>query len=392
MAAKRDYYEVLGIGRTATDEEIKKNYRKLAMKFHPDKNAGNKEAEEKFKEISEAYEVLSDVDKRHKYDRFGHEGMKSSFGPNGFDFSRDFTHVSDLQDLFGGMFGSGIFEQFFGGGTGQHSGASRASRGSDLRYDLEIAFEEAVLGVEREIVLPVNEDCPVCSGSGAEPGTKKETCKHCGGHGVVITSSGFFRLQQECPVCSGRGEIIVHACRNCSGMGMVKTRRKLTLKIPAGVDTGSRLRLSGKGESGSRNGPPGDLYVVLHVQPHELFQRQGEDIFCELPISLGTAILGGEIKVPTMDGVARLTIEAGTENGRMYRLRGKGIPELGNDRNKGDLHVRIRIEVPKDLSNGQKKKLKELFDAFTEASYPDVQTFNRRAEEFLERRRKSATP
>lgn len=391
MAVKLDYYEVLEITKTAPGEEIKKAYRKLAMKYHPDRNAGNKEAEEKFKALSEAYEVLSDTDKRQKYDRFGHEGLKSSFGPNGFDFSRDFTHVSDLQDLFGGMFGSGIFEQFFGGGEERRSGGSRGSRGSDLRYDLEIDFEEAVLGVEREIVLPVSEDCPTCNGSGAEPGTKKEKCKHCGGNGVVVTSSGFFRLQQECPVCAGRGEIIVHACRNCSGMGLVKTRRKITLKIPAGVDTGSRLRLSGKGERGSQSGPPGDLYVVLHVRPHELFQRQGDDVFCEVPISLGTAILGGEIKVPTLEGAAKLNIEAGTENARMYRLRGKGIPELGNVRNKGDLHVRIRIEAPKNLASAQKKKLKELFDTFPETSYPDVQTFNRHAEEFLERQRKVAT-
>ncbi len=387
MAAKRDYYEVLEVARTASDEEIKKAYRKLAMKYHPDRNAGNKASEERFKEISEAYEILSDADKRRQYDRFGHEGVRSSFGPNGFDFSRDFTHVSDLQDLFGG-----IFEQFFGGGEGRQSGSSRASRGADLRYDLEIEFEEAAFGVEREIVLPVSEECPACRGSGAEPGTKKETCKHCGGRGAVVTSSGFFRMQQECPVCSGRGEIVVRPCRACGGAGAVKARRKITLKIPPGVDTGSRLRLSGKGESGSRNGQPGDLYVVLHVRPHDIFQRQGEDMFCEIPVPLSTAMLGGEIKVPTLDGAARLSIEPGAENARMYRLRGKGIPELGNDRNRGDLHVRIRIETPKNLSGSQKKKVRELFDAFSGACFPDVNAFNRRADEFLDRRKKSEKP
>lgn len=384
MAAKRDYYEVLEVPRTASDAEIKKAYRKLAMKYHPDRNAGNKASEERFKEISEAYEILSDPDNRRQYDRFGIDGVKSRFGPNGFNFSRDFTHVSDLQDLFGG-----IFEQFFGGGEERHAGGARSSRGSDLRYDLEIDFEEAALGVEHEIVLPVSEHCSACGGSGAEPGTKKETCKHCGGRGTVVTSSGFFRLQQECPVCSGRGEIIVRPCRSCGGTGAVKARRKIMLKIPPGVDTGSRLRLPGKGESGPRNGQPGDLYVVLHVRPHDIFQRQGDDIFCEMPVPLGTAMLGGEIEVPTLDGAARLAIEPGSENGRIYRLRGKGFPELGNDRARGDLHVRIRIETPKGLSGSQKKKVKELFDTFSEGVFPNVNAFNRRAAEFLARLKKT---
>lgn len=385
MAAKRDYYEVLEIPREAGVEDIKKAYRRLAMKYHPDRNAGDKAAEEKFKEISEAYEVLSDPQKRERYDRFGHDGVKSSFGPGGFDFSRDFTHVSDLQDMFGELFGGGIFEHFFGGGGRAGRQTSRAARGADLRFDLEIDFEDSVFGSEREINLPVSAQCKECGGSGAKPGTGREKCRQCDGRGMVVTSSVFFRVQQPCPVCGGRGEIIIHACRECGGSGLVKEQRRISLKIPAGVEDGARLRLNGKGEAGANGGPSGDLYVVLHVRPHPVFQRHGEDILCEIPIPLDVAVSGGETRVPTLDGYAKLKIEPGTENGRIFRLRGKGAPDL-HGRARGDLHVRVRVEIPTGLSHGQKKKIRELASFLTASNYPENERFKSLSEEFMRRR------
>ncbi len=390
MAGKRDYYEVLGVPRSAAADEIKTAYRKLALKHHPDRNAGNKEAEEKFKELSEAYEILGDAEKRQVYDQYGHAGLKSAFGPGGFDFSRDFTHLSDLQDIFGDLFGGGaggVFEEFFGRSAGRRGGGSRAARGADLRFDLEIDFEESVFGVEREITLPISEECSGCGGSGSEAGQKKETCRHCGGRGVVVSASGFFRVQQDCPSCGGRGEIVTHPCRECGGSGMVKARKRLALKIPAGVETGSRLRLAGKGEGGSRGGGPGDLYVVLHVRPHHLFQRQGNDLFCEAPISMEVAVLGGEISVPTLDGWARIRIAPGTENGKLFRLRGKGAPDPGGY-DRGDLHVRVVMETPQNLSGAQRKAFRDLLAACGPGNYPALTEFRRQVEEFMARRQK----
>lgn len=386
MAAKRDYYEILGVSRTASPDEIKKVYRKLAMQHHPDKNSGNKQAEERFKELSEAYEVLSDADKRQRYDQFGHAGVKSSFGPGGFDFFRDFTHGADFQDVFGDLFGGSIFEDVFSRGSGRRRSA-RASRGADLRYDLEISFEESVFGAEKEIILPISQECDACRGSGCESGHKKDTCRRCGGQGVVIAASGFFRIQQDCPACGGRGEVITHPCRNCRGTGMVKNRQKLAIKIPKGVETGSRLRLAGKGEGGTQNGPSGDLYVVLHVLPHNVFQREGVDLFCELPISFETAVMGGDGEVPTLEGWARLKIDPGTENGKILRLSGKGVYDL-NTGERGDLHVRLAVEIPKNLSASQKKKLNEYFEGFDEANYPECAQFRKKAEDFLKHREK----
>ncbi|MFN2352662.1 MAG: molecular chaperone DnaJ [Kiritimatiellia bacterium] len=381
VAGKRDYYEVLGVARGASLDDIKKAYRRLAMKYHPDKNAGNKEAEEKFKEVSEAYEVLSDDKKRRQYDQFGHDGMKSAFGPGGFDFSRDFTHVSDLQDLFGDLFGGGsVFDEFFSRGS-RRGGGSRPARGADLRFDLEIDFEEAAFGSERDITLPVSDECGVCHGAGSEPGRKKETCRHCGGRGVVVSSSGFFRVQQDCPSCNGKGEIITHPCQKCGGLGVVKNRKRLTLKIPSGVESGSRLRLSGKGEGGLRGGPAGDLYVVLHVRPHTIFQRQGADLFCEVPMSMESAMIGGEISVPTLEGMAKLKVSPGTESGRVFRMRGKGMRLLGAS-GRGDLHVRVYLEIPKNISSGQKRKLKEFLEVCTDTNYPEIGAFQRKAREF----------
>lgn len=386
MAAKRDYYEVLNVSRSASLDEIKKAYRRLAMQYHPDKNAGKKDAEERFKEISEAYEVLSDADKRQRYDQFGHAGVKSSFGPGGFDFFRDFTHGADFQDVFGDFFGGSIFEDVFARGTGRR-GTTRVARGADLRFDLEISFEESVFGAEREITLPISQECNVCHGSGCEPGRNKETCRRCGGQGVVISASGFFRIQQDCPACGGRGEIVTHPCRNCRGSGMVKNRQRLAIKIPPGVETGSRLRLTGKGEGGSQSGPPGDLYVVMHVLPHSIFQREGVDLFCEVPVSFESAVLGGEVEVPTLEGWARVKIEPGMETGKILRLPGKGVYDL-NTHERGDLHVRLTVETPRNISGSQRKKLKESLELFDEANYPEQAQFRKKAEAFLKHKEK----
>ena len=393
MADKKDYYELLGVSRTATADEIKKTYRKLAMQWHPDKNPGNAEAEHKFKAISEAYEVLSDENKRHQYDQYGHDGMRSTFGPGGFDFSRDFTHVDDLQDILGNLFGGGgggggFFEDLFGGG-GRRRGGSRRSgpqKGADLRFDLEIEFEEAAYGSEREITLPVSVECADCKGSGVAPGSRAETCKHCGGHGEVISGAGFIQMRQTCPICGGAGTVITKPCPPCRGAGRTKDRKRMTLRIPPGVDTGSRLRVSGKGEGGLRGGPAGDLYVVLHVKAHELFERHGEDIACELPVPFDILALGGDVRVPTLDGYAQLKVAPGTEAGKVFRLKGKGMASVEGYEH-GDLHVRLTPEVPVHLSARQKKALKELADQRTDDNQPGMAHFYQRADEFFERRR-----
>lgn len=382
---KRDYYEVLGVSRTATADEIKKAYRRLAMQYHPDRNQGDKGAEQKFKEISEAYEVLCDESKRRQYDQFGHDGLRSSFGPGGFDFSRDFTHVSDLQDLFGSLFGENgsVFDDLFGGG--RRATRTGPQQGADLRFDLEVEFEEAVFGSQREITLPVTEQCAVCGGGGSEPGTSEETCRQCGGRGAVVASSGFFQVRQTCPACGGRGKVITKPCRECRGSGRQKQKRRIALRIPAGVETGSRLRLAGRGEGGVRGGQPGDLYVILHVKPHVLFQREGSDLYCEIPVPFHIAVLGGDVEVPTLDGFARLKIDAGVENGRVYRLRGKGVPSV-EGYGSGDLHVRISIEVPSRMSGRQKKAFKDFSDLCTPDNYPHTAKLHTQGEAFLRAR------
>ena len=387
MANKKDYYELLGVSRTATVEEIKKAYRKQAMRWHPDKNAGDKKAEGKFKEISEAYEVLSDASKREQYDRFGHEGLRSAFGPGGFDFSRDFTHASDLQDILGSILGESgsLFEDFFGGG-GRRSSRRGPQQGADLRFDLEIDLEEVAFGSERQVTVPISEDCTVCKGSGMAAGKSRETCKHCGGRGAVVSGGGFFQVRQTCPVCGGAGSIVTHPCPSCEGSGRVRNQKRLTLRIPAGVDTGSRLRLTGKGEGGAGGGPAGDLYVVIHVRPHDLFQRQGADLYCDVPVPMEVAVLGDEIQVPTIDGYAKLRLTPGTELGKVFRLRGKGLPEV-DSYDRGSLHVRIVPEVPVELSIRQRKLIEE-FAALREASnYPQTQQFYQRVEAFFERKK-----
>ncbi len=382
---RKDYYELLGVAKDATADQIKKAYRKLAVQYHPDKNPGNKEAEEKFKEITEAYEVLSDEDKRHQYDQFGHAGMGR--GAGGFGGAAGYGGNIDLEEalrtFMGAFGGSGsIFDDFFGG---RESGPNGATRGGDLRYDLEIDFEEAVLGAEHEITIPVHETCADCKGSGAEPGSGREKCRQCRGRGVVVQSQGFFQVRQTCPVCNGSGEVVLKPCKACRGAGRVRARRTVKIRIPAGVETGSRLRLAGQGEGGLRGGPPGDLHVVLHVRPHELFERRDVDVLCEIPVPFPIAALGGELEVPTIHGVAKLRIPPGTESGRMFRLRHKGVVDLHSGQN-GDHIAVVRVEVPQGLSAKQRKIVEELAAVVDESNLPMSREFKRKVQAFMERR------
>ncbi len=366
MAEKRDYYEVLGISQDATANQIKSAYRKLAKKYHPDLNKENaKEAEEKFKEVSEAYEVLIDPAKRSRYDRFGFAGVQSSFGAGGFDWG-DFTHFGDISDLFGGR----IFEDFFGRGGGslfdfffsQDRGAG-PRRGADLRYDLEIDFEDAAFGAEKEIEIYREENCSSCGGTGAEGGTALRSCPDCGGAGQIrdVRSHGFgqFVRIHPCRKCKGTGKFIEKRCPECRGTGVLSRGRKINVRIPAGVDQGSRLRLGGEGERGAQGGPPGDLYVVMHVRPHEIFERDGPEIYLQMPVAYTTLVFGGEVEVPTLEGRAKLRIPAGTESGTIFRLRGKGLPDLQRG-GRGNEHVRVDVEVPKEVSGREQELLEEL--------------------------------
>src|SRR5581483_6948558 len=322
--AKRDYYEVLGVEREADVEEIKKSYRKLAVKFHPDKNPGDKTAEEKFKELGEAYEALSDPQKRAAYDRYGHAAFDPRMRSGGGGRSGGFHDPADIfREVFGG---SSIFEDLFGGGG--RSDPTQPQRGADLRYDMEITFEEAANGCEKEITVTKNDRCDVCHGSGAEPGSKSRTCPTCGGRGQVISSRGIFSIAQTCPRCEGAGRVLEKPCKTCHGSGRREVTSKIKLRIPAGVDTGSRLRSSGNGEAGLRGGPQGDLYVVLHVKPHEIFQRDGDDLICDVPVSFVQAALGAEIEVPTLSGKTSIKMPAGTQPGTTFRLKGKGIKNV----------------------------------------------------------------
>ena len=352
--AKRDYYEVLGVSKTATEDEIKQAYRKLALKYHPDKNKGNVESEEMFKEATEAYEVLRDPKKRASYDRFGHNGVSGfeNFGRGAY---------TDFSDIFGDMDLGDIFEGFFGGSFGNRGGnrAKRARRGSDLQYDMVITLEEAAAGKEIQIDIPRNETCEACEGSGAASGTKPTVCPMCNGAGQVRQTQGFFSVTQTCPKCRGAGKIITSPCRSCNGTGLQSKKRKITVKIPGGVESGSRLKISGEGEQGPNGGPRGDLYVVIHVKNHASFERHGNDILSVAEISFPMACLGGEIDVATISGsTIRMKIPAGTENGQVFRLKGNGIPYLGSY-GKGDHLVKIQITVPKKLTSRQKELLKE---------------------------------
>jgi molecular chaperone DnaJ len=383
---KRDYYHVLGVERSATPEEIKKSYRKLAVKFHPDKNPGDKSAEDKFKELGEAYEVLSNPEKRSAYDRFGHQAFQpGGFGAGGGGFGGG-THdpFEVFREVFGGgRGGGGIFDGIFGEGFGQEtSERGGRNRGSDLRYDMRITFQEAARGVEKEIEISKLQACDTCRGSGAEPGSKIATCPTCGGHGQVAVTRGFFNIAQTCPKCRGAGQIIEKPCHTCHGEGRMEKTGKIKIKIPAGVEDGTRLRSSGQGEGGVRGGPSGDLYVVLHVEPHELFQRDGTDLFCNVPISFAKAALGGEIKVPTLEGSALLKIPAGTPSAKVFRLRGKGLPEV-HGRGLGDLHVKVYVEVPSRLNGDQRAKLEAFAESCDEHTHPEENSFFRKARDFF---------
>ena len=379
--AKRDYYEVLGVERGASDDEIKKAYRKQALKYHPDKNPGDKTAEEQFKELGEAYEVLCDTQKRAAYDQYGH----AAFDPRSRAFSGagrsgGFHDPFEIfREVFGSAGGGSIFDDLFGGGQRDTTGPQR---GADLRYDLEISFEEAVLGCEKEVTLNKMDVCEVCHGSGAERGASSKPCATCGGRGQVMMSRGIFNIAQTCPHCEGTGRVIDKPCRTCQGTGQRERPAKIKLKIPSGVDTGARLRSSGNGEGGRRGGPAGDLYVVLHVKAHEIFQRDGDDLLCEVPISFVQAALGAELEVPTTAGKAHIRIPPGTQSGTIFRLKGKGVRNV-QSYGYGDLHVRVAVEVPSRLNNAQRAKLEE-FAALCDGDVnPLSRSFFERARNFF---------
>jgi molecular chaperone DnaJ len=350
--AKRDYYDVLGVAKNASEEEIKKAYRKLAMKYHPDRNqdkdpASAKEAEAKFKEVKAAYEILSDPSKRAAYDRFGHAGVDPSAAAGGFSGAHGFSSFADaFGDIFGDIFGA------------RAGGGSSAYRGADLRYNMEITLEQAARGFTTDIRVPSWETCETCDGSGARPGTKPRTCSTCGGSGAVRITQGFFSIQQTCPTCHGSGRVIAEPCAACGGAGRIKKHKVLEVNIPAGIDEGQRIRLAGKGEPGMHGGPPGDLYVEIRIKPHEVFQRDGDDLHREVPISIVTAALGGEVEVGTLDGSVSLTIPEGTQSGKTFRLRGKGIKGVRSSY-PGDLYCHIVVETPVRLTEKQKKLLRE---------------------------------
>lgn len=359
--AKKDYYEVLGVNRNATEEDIKRAYRRLAKQYHPDMNKANpKEAEEKFKELSEAYEVLIDKDKRANYDQFGHAGVEGMWGARGFDWS-DFTHFRDLEDIFGtDFFGESIFERFFGGRRQRRR--YEPSRGADLRVDLEITLEEAALGKEVDIEVPHTVICAECNGSGAKKGTMPKDCPICGGSGQIrnVQTRGYtqFVTITTCGKCNGTGKFIEIPCPECRGRGIVQKVHKISVTIPKGADTGTRLRIPGKGEAGERGGLPGDLYVVVHILPHEIFERYENDLLCEVPITFAQAALGAEIEVLTLRGKARLKIPEGTQSGTTFRLRGQGMPDLHSSE-KGDQLCKVIVKTPKKLTERQKQLLRE---------------------------------
>ena len=350
--SKRDYYEVLGVGHTASEDEIKKAYRRLAMKHHPDRNPDNTQSEEHFKEAKEAYEVLSDTRKRAAYDQFGHAGVDPGAAGGGAGFSRG----GNFSDIFGD-----VFSDIFGG----RGGGERVYAGADLRYNLDLNLEEAVQGTTVSIRIPTRVTCKVCSGSGAKPGSSLNTCPTCHGHGQVRMQQGFFSIQQTCPRCHGKGKLIAEPCTNCQGQGRVQEHKTLSVKVPAGVDTGDRIRLSGEGEASDSGGPPGDLYVQVNVREHAIFTREDNNLFCEVPISFITAALGGELDVPTLDGRVKLKVPAETQTGKVFKLRGKGVKSLRGGA-VGDLLCKVVVETPVNLNNRQKTLLSEFEDTMLE--------------------------
>ena len=373
--ADTDYYEVLGVDRQADDKALKSAYRKLAMQFHPDRNPGDKTAEAKFKEINEAYDVLKDPQKRAAYDRYGKAAFNGNGGFGGGFGGAEGFGGSSFADIF-----ENIFDEFMGGGR-RSQGRSGAVRGSDLRYNLEITLEDAYRGRTETITVPTTVTCEACNGSGAEPGTEPEVCPTCSGIGKVRATQGFFMVERTCPTCRGTGRIIARPCRACSGLGRVEKEKTLQVKIPAGVDEGTRIRLAGEGEAGLRGGPPGDLYIFVSLKPHRIFERDGTTLFCEVPVSITTVALGGEIEVPTLDGSrAKVKIPAGTQTGKQFRLRGKGMPAL-NGTGTGDLVLQVTVETPVNLTKRQRELLEEFCQIETGEQCPQSTGFFSRLKE-----------
>jgi molecular chaperone DnaJ len=378
--AKRCYYEVLGVMRTASEQELKGAFRKAAKECHPDSNPGDKDAEQRFKDLNEAYEALKDPQKRAAYDRFGHAAFDQGMGRGhpGAGFGPDFA--SSMSDIFDDLFG-----EFMGGrrGGGQRRGSQR-ERGADLRYNMEITLDDAFAGKVAEIRVPTSIACDACSGSGAKDGTKPASCPTCGGMGKVRASQGFFTIERTCPGCGGRGEVIEDPCPNCTGSGRVTKERTLQVNIPAGVEDGTKVRLVGDGEAGLRGGPAGDLYIFLSIKPHSFFQRDGAAVFCKVPISMTTAALGGQIEVPTLDGTAsRVKIPEGTESGKQFRLRGKGMPVL-RSKSVGDMYIQVDVETPKNLTRRQRELLEEFENESHKETSPESAGFFARVKDFFE--------
>src|SRR6476660_8191422 len=377
--AKRDYYDVLGISRGASEQDIKSAFRRLAKDCHPDRNASDKSAEQKFKELNEAYEALKDPQKRAAYDQFGHAAFDGQ-GRGGQGFGPDFA--SSMSDIFDDLFG-----EFMGGrrGGGQRRGTGGRERGADVRYDMEITLEQAYSGVEKpKIRVSKRDTCEKCNGTGSKPGTKPVTCATCGGIGKVRASQGFFTIERTCPSCHGRGEVIETPCPACNGSGRVTRERTLSVTIPAGVEDGTRIRLAGEGEAGLRSGPAGDLYIFLSIKPHEFFQRDGADLFCRVPIAMTTAALGGQVEVPTIDGgKSKVKIPEGTESGKQFRIKSKGMPVL-RSKQQGDLYIQVEVETPKSLTRKQRELLKEFENASNASTSPASTGFFARVKEFFE--------
>ena len=369
---KRDYYEVLGVSRGASEDEIKKAYKKMARKYHPDLNPGDKTAEEKFKEVNEAYEVLSDADKKARYDQYGHAGVDPNFGAGGFgggfDGSFDF---GDLGDIFGSFFGGG-----FGGGRRTNPNAPQ--RGESIRMSIAISFEEAAFGCEKEVTVERYETCDTCHGSGCAPGTSPEVCSDCHGTGTVQvrrqTPMGVFATSSPCPKCGGKGRIIHQPCKDCRGSGMVRKKKTIQASIPAGIDNGQTISIRGQGNAGKNGGPAGDLLITITVRPHELFRREGTSVLCEAPITFTQAVLGAELEIPTIDGKVKYTLPEGTQSGTTFRLKGKGIPSI-NGRGRGDQYVTVYIETPKNLNKEQKEALKKFAETMGESNYEEQKKF-----------------
>ncbi len=381
--AKRDYYDTLGVAKGADEKALKTAFRNQAKKFHPDANPGNKEAESKFKELNEAYDVLKDPQKKAAYDRFGHQAFENGTGSRpggGAGFGPDFN--SSMSDIFEDLFGDFMGGQGQGRGRQQRGrGGSGAQRGSDLRFNLEINLTEAYAGKTAQVRVPSSVACDTCKGSGAKPGTSPKTCGTCNGAGAVRSQSGFFTVERACPTCQGRGQVISDPCGSCSGQGRVTRERNLSVNIPAGVEDGTRIRLAGEGEAGLRGGPTGDLYIFLSLRPHEFFQRDGADLFCKVPISMAVAALGGEIEVPTIDGKkARVTVPEGTQNAKQFRLKSKGMPVLRSSQH-GDMYIQVSVETPVNLTRRQRELLKE-FDTEARNNSPESEGFFAKAKAF----------